>query len=77
MRLITRDIRPGCLIFENQDLIGLQKTEFFSRALVLEKTTKKIKLYWINTKKTEIYNLIDIEWFFISRDPYMWKIFCP
>lgn len=77
MKLITKDIKPGCLIFENQDVLGLQEVESISRALVLEKTTTKIKLYWINTRKTESYSLIDIEWFLISKDPYMWKIFCP
>ena len=77
MKLITKDIKPGCLIFENQDILGLQEIEIISRALVLEKTTTKIKLYWINTEVTKTYNLIDIEWFFISKDPYKWKIFCP
>lgn len=77
MKLITKDIKPGCLIFENQDVLGLQEVESISRALVLEKTTTKVKLYWINTRKTESYSLIDIEWFLISKDPYMWKIFCP
>ncbi len=77
MKLITKDIKPGCLIFENQDVLGLQEVESISRALVLEKTTTKVKLYWINTRKIETYSLIDIEWFLISKDPYMWKIFCP
>jgi len=77
VKLITKDIKPGCLIFENQDVLGLQEVESISRALVLEKTTTKVKLYWINTRKIETYSLIDIEWFLISKDPYMWKIFCP
>lgn len=77
MRLITKDIKPGCLIFEDRDQLLTITNLPVSRALVVEKTVTKIKLFWPSTNRIEIYNLIDIEWFFMSKDLHSWKILCP